>query len=225
MIPIILLQTCDVDVYEPMFQQTFKTVREYKKRIKCECRAFLGIYRGYHPWHAAFNRIFMISELLEQNYKGWAIYLDTDAYVVDLEFDVRKYLQDKAQYWAIMTPGEGKGPWDVNDGVMLINLEHHLTQVIVKKWKATLMGFSDGQMLAAKNFETDGVCGDQLMLQNVLKEDANYSETLLKEKHTFINSPYANFIRQLLRADEPDLATRIARITGEVQTVVAKAAI
>ena len=61
---IIALQTAAGADYEAMLRETEKVTRLYCSRHRIEYRQFVGIKRGYFPWHACFNRIVMLKELL-----------------------------------------------------------------------------------------------------------------------------------------------------------------
>ena len=66
--------------------------------------------------------------------RGWVVYLDADAYVADLGFDLVSYLGDKADVCAVFTRA-GASPqwWDINDGVFLMNLGNPHARWIVRE--------------------------------------------------------------------------------------------
>ena len=81
--------------------------------------------RDYYPWQASFNQVYMLKELLDRDEHDWIVYLDADAYVADLDFDLPAYLADRSGYGAIVTPAHDDGAWwDVNTGVLALNLRH-----------------------------------------------------------------------------------------------------
>ena len=66
---IICLQTADpVDYYE-MLYETSKTVRMYCKDKGIHYHCYIGIKRGYFSWHASFNRIYMVKEILDSGFQ------------------------------------------------------------------------------------------------------------------------------------------------------------
>src|SRR5258708_2102608 len=81
---IVCLQTADPDIYYDLLYQTSKTVRLYCNRHGIRYESYIGIKRGYFAWHATFNRIFLIKELLDSGFRGWICYIDADAYVANL---------------------------------------------------------------------------------------------------------------------------------------------
>ena len=52
---IIALQTAAGADYEAMLRETEKVARLYCSRHQIEYRQFVGVKRGYFPWHACFQ--------------------------------------------------------------------------------------------------------------------------------------------------------------------------
>ena len=65
----------------------------------------VGVRRGRSPWMSVFNRIFMLADLLRQNYDDWVIYLDADAFPIDMGFDLPAYLCRNSKWSLIATEG------------------------------------------------------------------------------------------------------------------------
>jgi hypothetical protein len=86
------IQTCDPFNYRDMLGATSRNVTEYCRRHGHEYQAFIGIRRGVHAWHATFNRIPMLEDMVARGDCGWIVYLDADAYIEDLDFDLATYL-------------------------------------------------------------------------------------------------------------------------------------
>ena len=112
---VLFMQTADV-TYRPLLELTSQTVTEYCARHQYLYESHLGIVRGYYPWHATYNRIPLLKRLLNAGYSGWVCYLDADAYIADLDFDLTAYLRDKGDFALIAAPGARAGWWDVNAG-------------------------------------------------------------------------------------------------------------
>ncbi len=123
---VLFLQTADAARYAPMLRLTGQTVQAYASRHGHSYNSFLGIKRGFHPWHAAYNRIEMLTSLMVEGYTGWAVYLDADSYIHGQDFDLRAYLAGKEHLALIAAPDLADPPlwWRVNDGVFAINLGH-----------------------------------------------------------------------------------------------------
>ncbi len=214
--PAILLQTCDPFVYFDLLAASSRANRAFCQRHGIAYAAFVGIKRGFHPWQAMFNRILLLQEYLEQGYTGWILYLDADAFVADLAWDVRGYLADKADYAAVMTPGgEAVADWAVNDGVGFFNLRDPACRHLIAAWHRAFMEISDSALRAAAQWEL--IRNDQDLLQDVLREDRGLRTRVFLESPARINSRSASLIRQVLRAQEPDMLARRRAIEAEVE--------
>ena len=75
-----------------MFDIASVSVRAFCDLHGHEYEAFKGIKVGRLPQHATYNRIALINDNLDSGFDGWLVFLDADAFVVDLRFDLRAYL-------------------------------------------------------------------------------------------------------------------------------------
>ncbi|KKC27028.1 hypothetical protein WP12_05670 [Sphingomonas sp. SRS2] len=201
-----------------MLATTAPNVREYCRRHCLGYESFVGIKRGFHPWQATFNRIPMLAELVERGFTGWALYLDADAWIQDLDFDLPAYLADKQDRAAIFaTSGVTGEPWDVNAGVALINLGHPLGRELVAQWAAGFAGHSDDDLRAGDEWFGGG--NDQDLLHQILQRDSAIAGAVLVEQMSFLNGPHARFIRQQLRALSPSLEDRLRTLSEAVTDV------
>lgn len=215
---ILVLQTADADRYAPMLAATAPNVREYCRRHGLGYESFVGVKRGFHPWQATFNRIPMLAELIERRFTGWALYLDADAWIQDLDFDLAAYLADKGDRAAIFaTSGVTGEHWDVNAGVALINLGHPLGRALVEAWAAAFAGHSDEDL--RQGAEWFGAGNDQDLLHKILQRESDIAAAVLVEPMAFMNGPHARFIRQQLRTLSPTLEERIDDIAKAVADV------
>lgn len=209
---IILFQTADPIHYREMLAATSRTAIEFCRRHGHGYESYLGIKRGVWPWQASFNRIFQYKELMERGHRGWAVHLDADAYIHDLDFDLEAYLADKADRAAVLIPvDETADPCHINSGVSLINLGHHLGRELVRNWMAALMDVSDERLAELEHWPED--TNDQTMLHVILRDTARIREAVHFESPTLINSERARFIRQKLRAYLPNQQERTRALT------------
>jgi hypothetical protein len=193
------LQTAEV-TYRPLLEATSRTVVEYCSRHQCSYESYFGIIRGYHPWHAAFNRIALLKRLVDTGFSGWVCYLDADAYVVDLDFDLKTYLRDKDNVALVIAPGGPTGHWwDVNSGVFLINLAHPVGQAIVCEWSRLFDEIADEQLRAAADWVTDDQTFLHQLLQNI--PDAEQFTLVDAEHPRLLNYGDGTFVRQVLRVE------------------------
>lgn len=212
------IQTSDPFKYSKMLDQTSRTVKVYAERHGARYESFVGLKKGMKPWQASFNRIFMIEDLLERGATGWLIYLDADAWIADLEFDLRSFLFGKDDFIGIFaSSGASTEWWDVNDGVFLLNLSHPSARSLIHKWKAQMD--AHWAIIAESPTFPPGGPDDQSMLHDILRTDFNPSD-FGSVSREIINSQHAQFIRQHLRADQRDLDARTRYIRDRVEEVL-----
>jgi hypothetical protein len=158
---------------------------------------------------------------MERGFQGWVCYLDADAYVSDLDFDLRKYLTDKSDVALIAAYGGKTEYWSVNAGVLLFNLSHPVARSILYEWHRSFEQITDDQLLSMRKWE-DGP-EDQQLLQNVLKT-LPYAEKhfLIERSQPYLMNYRGRFIRQVLRV-EGNLEERKKRLAAEVDEVMGHA--
>ncbi|MGC1303049.1 MAG: HAD-IIIC family phosphatase [Caulobacteraceae bacterium] len=224
----VLIQTADPVVYREMLDATSRTVIAYCQRHNLKCESYVGIKRGVWPWHATYNRIFILKELMDRGFRGWAVYLDADAYIVDQSFDLRQYLADKDDIALIAalalghanpsTPGNG--PHKINAGVFLLNLGHPVGRALVAEWHRRYLDIPEYIVRQADTFDV-GMDSDQALLCDMLAENQHYLSALRHENWGLLNGPSASFIRQQLRAMHASMEERLAAITTAVEVILA----
>jgi glycosyltransferase involved in cell wall biosynthesis len=219
---ILILQSSDPEVYAPMLAQSARTTRAYAERHRCGYSAFVGIKRGFLPWHATYNRIDMLLDLVRSDYQGWVVYIDADAWIEDLDFDVRAYLADKSEYAVIAAPAGHLADffWNVNIGVVLLNLAHPLARTLIVEWERFLSRYDVA--VEAKTWNGE-IPDDQGMFHQILDKLPGAADHVLVEDKALLNSPWAHFIRQAIRAENGDFDKRLALVTAEVDAVMQRA--
>lgn len=216
---IVFLQTADPNRYKRMLDATARTVIEYCRRHGTAYENYVGVKRGHFPWHATFNRMFQFRELIERGYSGWAVYLDADAYIHDLDFDLSSFLGERLDRAGIMTsiPGQPH-PWCINAGVVLLNLGHPYGREIATRWLDRYLGIDDVQLRGMEIWD-DGN-SDQSMLFELLDANPHLREAVDYDDGGLINSHNARFIRQLLRSLSPDLEVRTLELEKRVNAIL-----
>ena len=217
---VLFLQTADVAVYAPLLAESARTVRAYCARHGCAYHTFTGILRGCSPWHAALNRIPLLRAIAGMGFAGWVVYLDADAYIHDLSFDVREFLAGHAE-GALVAAASGVVPphwWDINDGVFAINLGHAGGRAVIEAWGARLDDIPEDRLRGELNWGE--VADDQAMLHAVLRELPG-AEAWVRIDQAYTLNYAARFIRQVLRAEYAGLAARLAKLRYAVARVVA----
>jgi SAM-dependent methyltransferase len=218
-IDIVVFQTADPFKYSRMLASTAPTVVEFCRRHSLRYESFVGIRRGFWSWQAAYNRILMLGDLIDRGFTGWALYLDADAYINDLDFDLAGYLADKQEKAAILaTSGVTGEHWDINSGVVLVNFGHPQGRRLVERWRRDFLALPDDWLRQTTQWPRGGN-DDQDLIHQILKSDPAIADAVLVESLDFMNSRHARFIRQHLRAQTGDIDTRIRSIAAEVYAI------
>lgn len=141
--PFKIIQTCDpISKYNRLLDLTSHINRIYAKQQGYEYEAVRALKYGSHPWHAIFNRIFILNEELEKGDVDWILYMDADAYVADLDERIESIIgeDDNASKVFLFCRGATDGnTHDINTGVFFINMRHPATPHILGLWKHLLM--------------------------------------------------------------------------------------
>ena len=200
---IICLQTADPDAYYDMLCDTSQTVRLYCQENGIRYQCFIGIKRGYFNWHASFNRIYMIKEVLDSGFRGWILYLDADAYIANLKFDLKNYLKDKGEYAILVRPGSFNGNfWDINIGVMLINSNASCTRWLIDQWLSAFLRVPDETLRSASGWGV--IPHDQELLEKILWDnpdlEPHFFKDLTQTLHSGPERGGSAFIEQVIRA-------------------------
>jgi hypothetical protein len=221
---VLMVQTSDPHVYFDMLCVSARTNRAYCRRHGIAYQAFIGVKRGFHPWQATFNRIPLLHELAQAGFAGWVLYLDADAYVADLAFDLRAYLADKADRAAILVPVASDVPWwDVNAGVALFNLASAEGRWLVERWRDAFAAIGDDALRAAGRW--DLVRNDQDLLHDILRGNDWLRPHVFLQGADLINSHRARFIRQVLRVQADGLAARMRVVSDDADRILAADAV
>lgn len=220
---LIIIQTSDAFNYYRMLRATSRTAIEYCRRHNHAYECFIGVKRGYYPAQATFNRIFMLEDLINRGHRDWVLYMDADAYIYDLDFDLNAYLSDKLDRSAILAtiPGETI-PWHINAGVFFLNLGHSHAIELCHEWRRRFMKVPDERLknlVSVWDHEND-----QMMLYEALDQDPAIREPVYFEDATVFNHHEGRFVRQFLHALDPNIDTRTATIEAAVRDIFNKVA-
>jgi hypothetical protein len=212
------IQTADAFNYKPMLDITSKTVIEYCRRHGHSYESYVGIKRGLHPWQASFNRLFMLKDLMDAGHRGWVVHMDADAFIYDLGFDLNAYLADKGDRAGVLTPIGGGRDWEINNGVMLINLGHPIGRWVVEAWHKRYMDVSDDTL--RQLVEWPGDINDQTFLFELLDQHEEVRSAFFYQDKRLLNDPYGEFIRQILRAFMPAQSDRLEVVRTAVDEIM-----
>ena len=117
--------------------------------------------------------------------------------------------------------GIGVPAWSVNDGVAFFNLSSAVGRRLIRAWYEAFMRIGDAELRAAGRW--DLVRNDQDMLQAILRGNPWLRAHVFLERPELLNSRDGRFIRQVLRAQVPDLAARTGVVAAEAAQAVRQA--
>ena len=218
---IMMMQTSDAEVYKPILDLTSRVNLLYSKRHNIRYECYIGIKSGVVPWHAVYNRIFMLHEVLSRGFAGWVMYLDADAFMADLDFDIRDYLAENERYCLIGAVG-GEQPWNINSGVFFLNLGDEEGRQLVADYLACFHDTIPASCLTSPEAKWDDYPDDQPLLHSCISKRPTLAAKTKKEEWGVFN--YAGrFIKQATRQMLPDPNARIDWIRGEIERVIASA--
>ncbi len=224
----ILAQTAAGPDYEAMLAATAPVHRAFCAANDIDFRSFVGVRRGYHPWQATLNRIEMLKDLLDAGWRGWFVYLDADALILQPEFDIRRFLGRREAYALVAAPGAPDAErWAINIGVFFLNLGHELgREIAMRWWEITRQTLSEDMLRAAVEpwqALPDGrpFPDDQHLLQMVLMRNPHLLEALYLITDGVVRLGTGRFIRQYLRVlgSPAERLERICEAATAVTTV------
>ena len=218
-----LMQTSDAIFYYPMLLETAKTVRALCARNGFAYEQYVGIKRGHMPWQASYNRVYMLKEMIDRGVEGWVLYMDADAFIQDLDFDLGTYLSKRSGSAAIFAGYcTCDTAYDINSGGFAINLSHPIGKGLILDWYDSVANVSSDIFDGAVHWQHD-LANDQHLLWQVLKryvEDISLGDTLIFERS---NQSYVNngpFIAQFLRSSFSSQSDRVAALTARVAEIM-----
>ncbi len=230
-----LLQTASGQLYREMLEATERLHGAFCERHGIEFVLHIGVKRGAADWQATFNRIDLLAEMVAEEYRGWVLYVDADALIRQPDFPIRDYLSRHADKALIAVPGTATAKWDINAGVMFVNLGHPHAPEIIQRWQESFYRIVTDQMLA-ETIQPWGALpdgkpfpDDQHLLQMVLLHHPHLLDTLYLESVHFMNYGGGTFIRQVIRDGNSDrvatLRTMVAAADADETPTVSLPAI
>ncbi len=223
MLKVKFIQTSDSLFYKRMLDATSQVVLAYCEQHQFDYESYVGIKRGILPWHATYNRIPLLKEIEASGYDGWLFYLDADAYIQDLDFDLREYLADKGHYAGIFAGHHSEGvSYTINAGGFALNLAHPVARQLILDYAKSLDDIGRRELDNSLIWGED-VPEDQLMLYRLLQnfvEQWGLEKSFLFEfpNHSHVNN--GPFIRQVLRSHIGDFNDRCRHIEEAVDAIL-----
>lgn len=234
-----VIQTCDeTSGYKGLMDVTREINELYCKKWGYEYVSYVGVKRGYHPWNATFNRIYLLEEILNAQDCDWVVYLDADCFVYDVNTRLEEIIfEEENQYRAFLfCRGSSDDLWDINCGSFFMNVKSSFSRPVITLWKTYFESILTDEILfrakepwsiASKTI----MIQDQSMLEAVFKVYdvmgvlARFLRTYNGERGNRFN--YSGpFIRQLIRPHMgvrgPCIDDRIADARIQVAEAFAK---
>jgi hypothetical protein len=219
---ILFMQTADADFYYDMLTETSKTVRKYCQLNGFQYNQYVGVKSGNMPWKATYNRIIMLKELLDAGFLGWVFYLDADAYISDLRFDLMDYLHDKHGSAGIFCGYLHGVPHNINAGGFAINFSHPVGRSMVLDYYKIFADLNREKFDNAMHWGAE-VPEDQHLLEVVIKSYLQYrgiSESLIFEHHSNCYVNNGPFIKQALRVNFSSFSERLDEVRRRVALAI-----
>jgi len=134
---ITLIQTCDGHNYLDILTLTSR-FNMYWAMTKCvSYNTYIGIKRGDLPHYATLNRIFMLEEMVDRGYAGWAIYLDADAIVIDRDLNIKSFLEEarkNSKHFIFHNVTGNDDCTNINVACFCVDLGHSIVKSTIKLW-------------------------------------------------------------------------------------------
>jgi hypothetical protein len=222
---VLILQTCDGTRYKPLLDLAEQAGQAYADKHGYSYRRYDGIKVGQMPWHATFNRIYLLEEELKNKTHDWVLYMDADTCFSGLEQSLLPFI-NKRNYAVLGCRGRSNNPaifWDINAGVLFFNMNHPALPFIISSWKSKF----ESVPLQIRNeadqhiFEGNGGhLNDQTMLHDILHDfqfPVSYNYQGVHYNAFNYDGP---LIRQILRTNGNKLEDRIAEMERNVRKVL-----
>ena len=221
---VVIIQTGDGHAYSDLFEQTAPANMEYAARHGYAYWRFDGVVRGKHPWHASFNRLYLFEMARQAKQYDWIFFLDNDALVVDHTKPLDEYMNATCMLVAARgISDDASAFWEINAGVMVLNLRHKDTAMIFNRWRHMYEQVGLDEL----DQEEDGVFAqvgghidDQNMLHDILKH-AQPASVCRQTLHTGITINYdGSFVKHVLRGNKRLLADRKEELMQAVNRII-----
>jgi hypothetical protein len=196
-----IIQTSDPIKYAPIMKISSAINEFYCQLHGFEYNKFIGLKKGCASVHAAYNRAYLLKQLVDGGYRGWVLYLDADAYIHDLTFNATNYLIDKNSYSFIAAEASSsiQEKWAINNGIFFPNLGIPEGQFIAN------MLHQQVEKMVPESYWNDSNAGwappeydDQNLLYGILGTFPEILKTVYKAPSEELNYN-SNSFRQVLR--------------------------
>ncbi|WP_290001025.1 hypothetical protein ACF3N0_05390 [Moraxella atlantae] len=203
---ITVIQSSDSNKYREILNISKSFNIRYVKQYKLNYHYFFGIKKGKYAHHAMYNRIYMLDEMIKNNYRGWVFYLDADSIIVNKNFDLREKLLDLRSNHKIMWLHNvhqknevNYSWWNVNSGAFAIDLSSSIARNLVKTWRGIYDNFYS-ELDFADATQWNDIINDQDSLWRVL-------DIFNLENKVELEQLQKNFVQQALRSQHDGISS------------------
>ena len=234
-----IIQTSDSDTgYKTLLDVNRKVNEEYCRKMGYEYLAYTGIKRGYHPWQATFNRIYLMEDELDSKKVDWILYIDADAVVADMGRRLEDIIFEgnNVNMSFIFCKGCLDELYDINAGVFFMNVNGAFSRPVISMWKSLFESVCSQRILYLAKHPWSLAAGqlaiqDQTLLEYVFRLYNSFGvlHAFLK---TYMGSDTnkfnydGNFIQQNIRPHQgrngTDIENRIAVAKHHAMSILAR---
>jgi hypothetical protein len=177
MLRILVLQTCDGVNYAPLLNYTQPKHEAYCRKQGYDYMRWDGIKKGQDgfPAFAAFNKIYLLQEILASEKYDWVVYLEAASIIIDTEHPIEDFLHlNKVLVAGKISVDE---PTNCDVSFSLYNMNHPKLKILLDEWQniyeANLMKDKLNQFKNGwANFKS---YNDQQLLNEIIKKKQTYA--------------------------------------------------
>ena len=203
---VVVIQTCDGHHYHPLYETTHPANKRYAARHGYAYWGFEGVVRGAKPWQSSFNRIYLFEMAHQAAMYDWIFFLDNDALVVNHTQTLDEYLDPNCMLVAVRGASDDPADYhDINAGVLLVNLRHPHTRVLLREWRHKYEAVGLEQLES----EVDGVFAhigahvdDQGMLQALLMSHFSAADVCRQTVPNITLNYGGSFVKHVMRGEK-----------------------
>ena len=197
MLRILVLQTCDGNNYAPLLNYTQERHESYCRKHGYDYMRWDGIKKGQDdfPAFAAFNKIYLLQEILKTGSYDWVVYLEAAAVILDTENPIDDLLHLNKVLVAGNIAAEGSHTCDLS--FSLYNMNHPKLSILLDEWqqayeanllKDKLNQYKNGWIMF-KSYN------DQLLLNEILKKKQSYV-FLYDSNYFMLNIKFIGYVKR-----------------------------
>jgi hypothetical protein len=176
MLRILVLQTCDGDDYSPLLNYSQPKHEAYCRKHGYDYLRWDGIKKGQDKFaaFAAFNKIYLLQEILQSEKYDWVVYLEAATIILDMDKPIEEFLHLNKVLVAGNISAEEANHCDLS--FSLYNMNHPKLKILLDEWQqAYETNLLKDKMNQYKNgWVSFKSYNDQFILNEILKKKQSY---------------------------------------------------